>query len=193
MNETKNLSAQTKDSEAFTAKEGFTKTKKHTLKMAKIAKPIVYIKLITLTLSIGLFAVSITQDCFSVSDGTVSSLSALLGGFWGMLFTGGSSITWLANPILLTTWILMLFTTKQQLLLIGSALSSSLSSLFLLFHDAVLDEAGNKYLIVGYSTGYWLWLASSLVLFIGSLVLFFVAKQYPDERSNNDDELPKGI
>ena len=81
-------------------------------------------------------------------------------------------MTWIANPILLTSW--MLFKRKPKLSLITSLLASAISLSFLFFDQVIADEAGHYEKITGYKQGYWLWVASSIVIVMGNLALKYM-------------------
>ncbi|MES2131625.1 MAG: hypothetical protein V4506_04690 [Bacteroidota bacterium] len=127
------------------------------------------IRLITLLTSILLFIISLTQKCYCTSAGGCGdSLAVFLTGILGMLY-GGAALTWLANPVLFTSWIAVKIGPKVSL--IASLCSLLISLSFLLFRSIIDNEAGHYSAIVGYQAGYWLWTASSLVMFAGNMAL----------------------
>lgn len=123
---------------------------------------------IILNASIGVFLISLTQQCFCTTDSCGYSIAAVFSGAIGVLL-GGAGITWLANPILLASWIW--FRKKHHLSLIASFISTLISLSFLLFKNVMVDEAGNYDQITSYRLGYWLWVLSSLIMFVGNLRL----------------------
>ena len=143
------------------------------------------IRQITLILSISLFAFSLTQKCFCITAECVDSYIALFAGFFG--FFGETwlvNLTWLANPILFMTWILMLQNTRhKKLQLTGSILSTILAVSFLLFNKIIVDDSGLRE-ILNYKAGYWLWLTSSLVMLLGNLTIYFIESIESEEEIN---------
>jgi len=128
------------------------------------------IKKITLILSVILFCISLTQDCFCTTKECWGSLSTFFYGIFG-LFTGGVALTWLANPILFASWIIMFVNNKSiKLPLIGGLISTMLSISFLLFDKIMHDEAGNYVDIISYKSGYWIWVTSILIVLIGNII-----------------------
>lgn len=118
--------------------------------------------------SIVLFAASLTQKCYCTTSNCGDSLPVLLIGWLGM-FSGGATLTWLANPFLFISWILVPKNLKSAM--IFSTLAGLFSMGFLMF-DAVVDsEAGHVNQIIAYKAGYWLWLSSCWVMLIGSFWL----------------------
>lgn len=129
---------------------------------------------ITLFFSFLIFLISLTKDAFCTTSGCIGSSTALFWGFFG-LFIGGASLTWLANPILIISWIMILRNSRhKKLLLTGSIISTILSLSFLLFDKIITDEGGFEKDILNYKVGYWLWMASSLVLLIGNSTIYLL-------------------
>jgi len=122
---------------------------------------------VTTSASVITFLVSLTQKCYCTTSSCGDSIMALLSGTVGFVF-GGAALTWLANPLLLTSWIMFKRSPKLSLILSGLALLLSLS--FLLFKRVISDEAGNYSEITSYELGYWLWSLSSIIMFGGSLM-----------------------
>jgi hypothetical protein len=80
-----------------------------------------------------------------------------------------ASLTWLANPLLIVTWILI-FKNKKSAWVFG--LFATLISLsFLKFNVIIEDEAGHSDPITKIGLGYWFWLFSCITAFIGSLTI----------------------
>ena len=121
--------------------------------------------------SIGLFAMSLTQNtyCTGGKCGFFPGLFVLIFGWLGVL-VGGAYFTWLANPLLAMSW----FTFKYPkvsfpLCLLAVIISAS----FLLFTRIMVieNEAGGKYEpITCWHLGYWLWLFSTIVMLTGNSI-----------------------
>lgn len=117
-------------------------------------------------ISITLFILALIQTCYCTDRDCVSSAYVFIVGPIAML-TGGAALTWLANPILLISWIK--YRSKSKTSLYCSIIATLISLSFLIFNEIIADEAGNFRQIISYRLGYWLWLASCLVMVIGNL------------------------
>jgi hypothetical protein len=125
---------------------------------------------IFLYLSIGFYIFSLTQKSFCTpgSCGYFSGLLNLIFGWIGVLMLHGPAMTWLANPILLMSW--LLFNKKPKVSFILSSTAFVLMLSFLLFDEIIDNEGGTKGKIISYQFGYWLWILSSLIMILGSLL-----------------------
>lgn len=128
---------------------------------------------VTIYLSVGVFVLALTQKCYCTTASCGDSIMALLSGTIGFFF-GGAALTWLANPLLIISWILSEKNKRVSLLFSGIAVLISVS--FLLFNKVISDEAGNYSEIISYKLGYWLWVLSSSVMFIGNLIYRFIGE-----------------
>lgn len=126
------------------------------------------IKRVVLLTSLLLFLISLTQQCYCTPADCGDSLIVLLLG-WAALLSGGAGIAWLANPLLVASWILLRKNCKAAMFLSVAATLFSLS--FLLFDSVIANEAGHKQPIISYKSGYWLWASSNLSMLIGSFYL----------------------
>ena len=81
----------------------------------------------------------------------------------------GATFTWLANPIILFS--LIIFRHSKRTALILSTISSTLILLFLVFDKVVDNEAGHYSKVTELKLGYLLWLFSSMIILIGSLII----------------------
>lgn len=120
--------------------------------------------------SIALFLVSLTQKCYITdftNDKGISSLLALLTGWLGVIMCHGPAISWLANPFLIISWVLFLTNSKYALLVSLVTLCFMVSFLFL--KKILVNEAGHYGTIIRYESGYWLWLASAVVMITGTI------------------------
>lgn len=125
------------------------------------------IKRTTLIVSVALFVLSLTQKCYCTTNECGDSILVFLVGWMG-LGTSGAAIAWLANPVLLVSWI---FIKKNSISLVCSIGSLLICLSFLFFKTIIDDEAGHYNRIVGYKSGYWLWVISSLAMLTGNLIL----------------------
>jgi hypothetical protein len=127
---------------------------------------------ILLILSILLFVASLFLDAFYTSQENPRSWSlgfGLLVCGWLGLFDG--IVAWLANPLLLAAWILLLLRWPRgiwPLVFAVAALALALS--FLRVDDLMVDEAGGRAMVTGYGPGYWVWMSSMLVACVAALL-----------------------
>ncbi|KUY26076.1 hypothetical protein [Elizabethkingia ursingii] len=128
---------------------------------------------LTLIISIALFVASLTQIAVNMGNDYMLSIACLLLG-WAEVFEGG--IAWLANPLLFISWFLLLI--KQPKI---STFFLSLS--YLSANTITVNEGGGKAAITSYGLGYYLWLASSIFLFIGSLWTIISNRRAAPEKS----------
>ena len=121
-----------------------------------------------LIVGILLFAFSLFNTSFCTDNGCRTSMEAFLIGWLAML-TGGAAITWLANPFLIITWILLAKNNKSAWLF--GLTASVISISFLKFQVVIENETGHYNLITKIGLGYWLWVSSCLTTFIGCLTM----------------------
>lgn len=119
-----------------------------------------------LIISIVLFLISLTQKCYCTTGNCSDSIMVLLIGWLGA-FSGGAAITWFANPALLVSW--LTFTKSANTSLIASFIASFFAVIFLMFGTITANESGQDQPIIAYRAGYWLWLASSVVMLVANL------------------------
>jgi hypothetical protein len=85
---------------------------------------------------------------------------------------------WLANPLLLLSWILCLRGELRAALIISAA--AVLFALSFLLHSTIVaSEAPTYRAVTGYGVGYWLWLASMLIMAAGTLRLYLASRPGP--------------
>ena len=126
------------------------------------------LKTAILILSIGLFFFSLFNVSFCTRERCWSSIEAFSMG-WLATLMGGAALTWLANPFLIIAWILLFRNKHYSWVFALFALLICLS--FLLFDVIIDNEAGIERSISKVSIGYWLWLSSCTVTFIGSFII----------------------
>lgn len=131
------------------------------------------IKFTTIGLSLLVFAISLTQNALVVNYNneikTSSSLEYLFIG--SVAFMGGGlleEIVWLANPLCLVAIIFLIKNDEKAVLL--SLIASCLAISFLFWNEILGAESGTMAKIVSFELGYYLWLASILILTIGILI-----------------------
>jgi len=133
-------------------------------------------KRVVLIISIGLLISSLTQKCYCTTTLCNDSSFVFLLGPLGFFYSWAGA-TWLANPLLITSWIVINRNPKMSL--ITSLLATILSLCFLLFHKILDNENGDVREITGYQLGYWLWVASSVSMLIGNSLLCFSKPKPP--------------
>ncbi len=118
-------------------------------------------------LSIALYAASLTQTAIALRNpkgtGDYHALEMLLIGAIGYL--GGAIpewIIWLANPLYFTS-ILLLF-RKNNYGVMTSLAASFLAASFACWNEILVSESGRNAPITALEPGYFLWLASILIL-----------------------------
>lgn len=120
--------------------------------------------------SIVIFLIALALPCFDKANEVGEAwegLSLLISGCFGF-YVCLTGLTWLANPALFCAWFYL--RKKPETALTASSIASLLALSFLLCTNMINDESGDTYSpIIGYRIGYWLWLASALVMLVGSL------------------------
>ena len=123
-------------------------------------------------LSLLLFAVSLTQQCYCTSESCGDSLAVFLSGA-ACVFYGGATLSWLANPCLLMA---VLFARRRPMACLAFSFLSVCQSLaFLCFKRIITDESGRYDIITSYKAGYWLWTGSHIVFLAGAIFNALVA------------------
>ena len=128
---------------------------------SKLTSPVLFI-------SIALFALSLCNSCFCTQNGCRTSAEAFFLG-WLAMMADGAAIAWLANPLLILAWVLLARNKKAAWIPALAALLLCL--LFLKSHVIIEDEAGNYNPILEIRVGYWLWLSSAALTFLGCLTI----------------------
>ncbi len=130
--------------------------------------------------SVLLFLGSLTQDAYYLAGDNPEAWSAS----WGLLLIGWMGVffgvfAWLANPLLVLSWLLCL-RGKQGAALIVSIAAVLFALSFLLHSTIIASEAPTYRAVTGYGVGYWLWLASMLIMAAGTLHLYLAARSGPE-------------
>ncbi|HYC87028.1 MAG TPA: hypothetical protein VEB86_17465 [Chryseosolibacter sp.] len=141
-----------------------------------------------------LFILSLTQDAYCFDD-CVGSLLPLLTGWLGLLTEvgwltdwvmnsdqsaspqgWGSSFSWLANPLLILSWLVL--SRNATLAIRFSLLAVLFASSFLFFDRVLANEAGHYRTVTGVKAGFWLWWLSAIATMAGSIVLAWYRKRH---------------
>ena len=133
-------------------------------------KEIKTLRIIVFILSFVVFIVSLTQTAYITEPADSIASNAFVAFLTGWLNFMGPGISWFANPLLIISWILLL-NNKIKFSLILSFIAVLFCLSFLLFNKIALDEAVNYGEILGYGSGYWLWLTSCITMFMGSVLI----------------------
>jgi hypothetical protein len=137
--------------------------------LSHMENQIIPIKKITLFLSVMFLLVSVTSECYCTSLRCSDSATVFLMGWLGLV-SGGVGLVWLANPMLLTSWLLMYKNSKYAVYVSFTTLLICLS--FLFFDKGIEGYAEQRFYfrIIEYKAGYWLWTGSAFSLFAGSII-----------------------
>jgi hypothetical protein len=136
-----------------------------------------------LFLSIGLYLISLTQKSYCTVGGTCEYFSGLLNlifGWFGVFTLHIPAFPWLANPLLLGSWIFFRKKPKASFILSGIAFILMLS--FLLVDEIIVNDGSTTSKVNFYGLGYWLWLFSSFIMLIGNYINWKKNKHKPQPR-----------
>jgi hypothetical protein len=133
------------------------------------------LRVLFIIVSILLFFISCFYICYCTTDRCRTSIEALLIG-WLAIFDGGPGMAWIANPLLLITWIL--FSKRHRLALFFSIVTALISLSFLGYNKIIDNEGGTINSIIKIGPGYWLWLSSCLTTFLGVLTMLIYKFKY---------------
>jgi len=129
-------------------------------------------KKLLLFISIGLFIISLAQKSYCTNGGTCEYFSGffnLIFGWVGVFMLHIPAFPWLANPILLASWIL--FKKKPKISFILNIIALVLMLSFLLVDEIIVNDGSTTSEVVFYGLGYWLWVLSSFIMLVGNLIL----------------------
>lgn len=123
---------------------------------------------LVLLISVALFITSLALPAVFTQKGSeMYGLACFLLG-WADLSGDGTS--WLANPVLLFSWIFLLVKQPKIAAFLG-LISVGLALYYFTETEITVNEAGHKSPITSYGLGYYLWLASCVTMLVGSLIL----------------------
>ncbi len=133
-----------------------------------LKRPAIYI-------SVGLFIFSLIRPAFVFDGGRglesdQSFIYLLIGGIG--LFGGGTEefLVWLANPFYFIA--LFLFAKNKKVSILFILIASLLAISFSSWEEILISESGSNGKIVSFSSGYYLWVTSILVLCFGIIYYF---------------------
>jgi len=130
-----------------------------------------------LLLSVATYLACLPLIAFSVYNGPWHSWKVLAYGWFGILIGHPAHFLWLANPALVTAWILMAISlsegskTTKVIAISTSSIALVLAASFLLPATIMANEGGVPEPIRSREAGYWFWLTSILVAFAGAIFL----------------------
>lgn len=127
----------------------------------------------------GLFAISLFLTPFTLfgenPDPWPIGLWCILFG-WTILATG-AGISWLANPLVILTWIMFSKNIKAAAWL--SLFALIFSSSFLFADEIIANEAGTYRKIAHIGIGYYFWFISNFISFLSSVLLIRLQRKQP--------------
>ena len=130
----------------------------------------VKLKKYLLAFSIVLFLLSLTQKCYCTTSNCGDSIMVFLLG-WAAIVSGGAGIAWIANPLLIASWLTLKKHLRTSMFL--SVFATLLALSFLLFDNIIDSESGHRHEIISYKAGYWFWTGSSICMLFGTYFLTF--------------------
>jgi len=134
-----------------------------------------------------LFVAALTQDGYYIDGPDPRAWAAgwLLAAF-GWLGILAGVFTWIANPLLVASWICA-FQKRKNISMFLSGASVLLMLSFLWRRTIITSEAPTYSRIISYQPGYWLWLGSAIVAFSGILLLP-QSKKRPDRTDSETSQ-----
>ena len=130
-------------------------------------------------LSLLIFIISLSKTAFSTNGyngiRNAPSIAIFVNGSLAVLGGGFHEwLIWLANPIYFTAIYFFIKDKKKSKHLILIALIIGLS--FTQWKEILGDAAGNINPIVSLEIGYWLWIISMVIFYIGTIIYFSKSK-----------------
>ncbi|OGT89257.1 MAG: hypothetical protein A2286_14135 [Gammaproteobacteria bacterium RIFOXYA12_FULL_61_12] len=121
----------------------------------------VYLPLLILISSIGMFVFALTQDSYYIDGSNPHAWASAWALFWmGWLGLFYGCFAWIGNPILIASWAIF-FEKEYQVGFWASIGAILFMASFLLYKTVVSSEAPSYSVVTGYGLGYWLWVASA--------------------------------
>lgn len=117
-----------------------------------------------LILSALLFTTCLAFDGYSTRQGANNGGLLLLSGWLGVT---ASAPAWLANPLIIVAAFMYARRRYFQAMVL-SGIAAGLMLSFLLTKEVMVSEAPTYAEVTAYGPGYWLWVASALILFVGA-------------------------
>jgi hypothetical protein len=123
---------------------------------------------VTLFISVVAYAVSLTQVAYCTQSSCVYSIGSLLTG-WIALYMGGVMFTWLANPLILISWITIRRSPRTSNL---CSITACILMFSFLYYKQIYnhqDEWTSD--ITKYGVGYYLWVLSGITMVVGNVYI----------------------
>ncbi|MFV8346902.1 hypothetical protein [Flavobacterium sp. ZB4P13] len=145
------------------------------------------IKILTITLSLIIFIISLTQNAIIIDYIEIKPVSSLTYFLIGSTaFIGGAlleQIIWLANPLSLLSIVLLL--NNKPIAIKFSLIALALSISFSTWSEILGDESGSMAKIISLELGYYLWVLSITILSIGTFTYFKMKKKLFEKENTN--------
>lgn len=90
---------------------------------------------------------------------------------WGWVGLLDGIVAWIANPLILLAWITIWSDQHRGKAQVLSLLAMLLAISFAFHTHIMTDDAGSRYPITRYGSGYWLWMGSMIIMVIGSTIV----------------------
>ena len=134
------------------------------------------VEALILGLSLLLYLISLPLEAFYLDhkeDGIIGLLCVGIG--WLGIGTGWSYISWLANPLLLASWIIPFKFPIPKITM--AAASAFLALLFIVFDSVKDNSQGKLSIITGLGPDYLCWVLSPLLFLLGNVIWLIVREQ----------------
>lgn len=134
-----------------------------------LAKALLYV-------SIGLYLMSLSQHCVFTSQAENELGQGLLFLITGVFYSLSSSagLTWFANPLLFISWLNIWKNTERSMYAV--LIATCLSLYFLTVKELTVNEGGTVSPILKLQLGYWLWVSSTILTGLSSIIQYFVSR-----------------
>jgi hypothetical protein len=115
------------------------------------------------------YLISLTSNAYCMARGAscTGGLMAFIFGGFQLVADPLAGIPWLANPLLIAGWFLILLSPRRAVIPTVGALLCAL--MFLATPGVMADAGGNPHQVDSFERGYWLWLASCAFGVLGAL------------------------